>query len=103
MGASLSGTSKWMGGILGGDGKIYCVPYHSTNILIIDPILQTATRSSMGASLGGTYKWAGGILGGDGKIYCVPYDSTDILIIDKHQDIPQPNMKYALSPHLNKL
>ncbi len=36
MGADLSGTSKWIGGALGPDGKIYGIPYDSTDILIID-------------------------------------------------------------------
>jgi hypothetical protein len=28
---------KWNGGALAPDGKIYCIPYHSTQILTIDP------------------------------------------------------------------
>ena len=35
MGATLTGTSKWYGGVLGPDGKIYGMPYDSTDILII--------------------------------------------------------------------
>ncbi|WP_336931376.1 hypothetical protein, partial [Acinetobacter tandoii] len=69
-------------GVLGGNGKIYCVPYGSTDILIIDPTAGTATRSSMGATLSGTGKWIGGVCAPNGKIYCIPYNATDILIID---------------------
>ena len=33
-----AGTSKWMGGALGPNGDIYCIPYDSTQVLEIDPI-----------------------------------------------------------------
>ena len=102
MGASLSGTSKWIGGVLGGDGKIYCTPTNSSDILIIDPANQTATRSNMGASLNSNYICNGGVLGRDGKIYGIPDDVSDILIISMHSSVPIPDFKYSLSPHLNK-
>jgi hypothetical protein len=82
MGATLSGASKWEGGVLGSNNKIYGIPYSSTDILIIDPIAGTASRSAMGASLTGAGKWAGGVLGSDNKIYGIPFGATDILIID---------------------
>ena len=82
MGANLTGASKWQGGVLGPDGKIYCVPFNATSILIIDPQVGTATTSTMGANLTGANKWQGGVLGPDGKIYCVPFNATSILIID---------------------
>ena len=102
MGANLSDGGKLTGGVLGGDGKIYCVPYNSTDILIIDPASQTATRSNMGANLSDSLKWSGGVLGGDGKIYCVPRNPTDILRISMNQSVPIPPLKYCLSPHINK-
>ena len=82
MGASLSGSYKWGGGVLAPNGKIYCVPYNASDILIIDPVANTATRSNMGVSLTGSDKWLGGVLAPNGKIYCVPSHSSDILIID---------------------
>jgi len=81
-GVSLSGASKWNGSVLGADGKIYCIPYESADVLIINPEEQTAIRSNMGASLSGASKWVGGVLASDGKIYCIPFNATDILIID---------------------
>ena len=46
MGATLTDTSKWYGGVLGPDGKIYGLPYNATDILIIGdgdaPPLQAA-------------------------------------------------------------
>ncbi|WP_336931371.1 hypothetical protein, partial [Acinetobacter tandoii] len=82
MGANLNDSSKWIGGVLGNDGKIYCIPAYATDILIIDPIAGTATRSNMGVTLSGTSKWYSGTLGANGKIYGIPFNSTDILIID---------------------
>ncbi len=99
MGASLSDSTKWLGGVLGPDGKIYGIPNSSTDILIIDPAAGTATRSAMGASLSDTYKWRGGVLGPDGKIYGIPFNSADILIIPFTVPIPGT---LAASPFLNK-
>ena len=81
MGADLTGDFKWVGGILAPNGKIYGIPSYSTDILIIDPTTDTATRSNMGADLTDTQKWVGGILAPNGKIYGIPRDSTDILTI----------------------
>ena len=36
MGVDLSGNSKWSGIAAGPDGKLYCAPYHATDILAID-------------------------------------------------------------------
>ena len=99
MGADLSGTSRWTGGVLGPDGKIYGIPYSSTDILIIDPVAGTATRSAMGADLSGSTKWFGGVLGPDGKIYGIPFDSTDILAIAHDRAL---SSRLALDPRLNK-
>jgi len=82
MGATLTGTIKWAGGVLAPNGKIYGIPFNSTDILIIDPVAGTATRSNMGATLTGTNKWAGGVLAPNGKIYGIPNYSSNILIID---------------------
>ncbi len=82
-GAGISGTeSKWWGGVRGPDDRIYGVPFSADNILIIDPVTNTATRRTMGASISGSGKWASGCLGPDGKIYCVPYNAREVLIID---------------------
>jgi hypothetical protein len=35
-GLSLIGNNKWTDGVLGDDGKIYCVPSSASDILIID-------------------------------------------------------------------
>ena len=40
---SLSGTGKWMGGVLAPNGMIYGVPRNSTTVLRIDPTTDTAS------------------------------------------------------------
>ena len=84
-GTSISGTeNKWWGGVKGPDGKIYGIPYNAKDILIIDPLTNTATRSTMGADFSDVVsnRWASGCLGPDGKIYSAPFNATDVLIID---------------------
>ena len=98
MGATLTGTNKWVGGVLGPDGKIYGIPNDATDILVIDPVAGTATRTAMGAPLTGTNKWHGGVLGPDGKIYGIPRNATDIL----RTTLPVPT-PFAYSPYFNKM
>jgi hypothetical protein len=87
LGANLTDYYKWMGGVLGNDGKIYAIPNNSTDILVINPLTQTADRTTINStSLLGTDKWVGGILSTDGKIYCIPYDAQNILIIDTNNN-----------------
>ena len=76
---SLTGSAKWVGGVLAPNGKIYGIPYYSTTVLEIDPV--TKTCSTFG-SLTGTFKWMGGVLAPNGKIYGIPYYSTTVLEID---------------------
>ena len=76
---SLSGTTKWIGGVLAPNGKIYGIPYSSTSVLVIDPAVGTATTFG---SLSGSSKWNGGVLAPNGKIYGIPSNSTSVLVID---------------------
>ena len=76
---NLSGTNKWYGGVLSHNGKIYCIPFTSTQVLEIDPVTQTTT---LFGNLSGTNNWIGGVLAPNGKIYCIPFSSAQILEID---------------------
>ena len=80
---NLTGTDKWIGGILAPNGCIYGIPRNSTTVLKIDPA--TDTISTFG-NLTGTAKWAGGILAPNGCIYGIPYNSTAVLKIDPATD-----------------
>jgi hypothetical protein len=95
----LEGTAKWIGGVLAPNGKIYCVPFNATTVLIIDPLTDTAEQTSI-TGLGGTYKWIGGVLAPNGKIYCVPYNATTVLIILNKYTI---SINFPLSRFFNKL
>lgn len=74
-----SDATKWNGGVLAPNGKIYGIPYNSTTVLEIDPDAQTATTFG---SLSGSEKWNGGVLGPNGKIYGIPRESGTVLEID---------------------
>lgn len=76
---------EWHGGVLAPNGKIYCVPYGATTVLIIDPETDTAEQTSI-TGLSGSNKWQGGVLAPNGKIYCVPYTADEVLIIDPETD-----------------
>jgi streptogramin lyase len=74
-----SNLSKWVGGVLAPNGKIYGIPLRSTSVLEIDPV--TRTISTFG-NLPGSAKWYGGVLAPNGKIYGIPRNSTSVLEID---------------------
>lgn len=74
-----SDSSKWNGGVLAPNGKIYGIPYNSTTVMEIDPDAQTATTFG---SLSGSEKWNGGVLAPNGKIYGIPRESETVLEID---------------------
>ena len=76
---SLPGSSKWNGGVLAPNGKIYGIPYDSTTVLEIDP--ETKSTSTFG-SVSGSGKWNGGVLAPNGKIYGIPRESETVLEID---------------------
>ena len=77
---SLSGNTKWVGGVLAPNGKIYGIPRDSTSVLEIDPVNQTT--SLFGSLSNSSTKWAGGVLAPNGKIYGIPRGSTQVLEID---------------------
>lgn len=68
---NISGTNKWMGGVLGSNGKIYGAPYTKSTILEIDVTMRTMIEKAVaGISNGGSY--SGGCLLPDGKIIFIP-------------------------------
>jgi len=76
---NFEGSDKYIGGVLAPNGKIYCVPNNSTQILVIDPATNT---TALFGNFSSSHKWFGGVLAPNGKIYCVPFNSTQILVID---------------------
>jgi hypothetical protein len=66
-------------------GRVYGIPDESPDILVIDPVAGTASRSAMGADLSGAVKrYKGAAYSPEtGLIYCAPnYDTRGVLIID---------------------
>lgn len=84
-------TTMWSGGVLGPDGKIYCIPFNAGYILVIDPVEQTVynladsnnSKINVEDTCGSTSMcYCGGVLGPDGKIYCIPYNADYVGVID---------------------
>jgi len=80
---SISGSTKFRGGVLAPNGKIYCTPATFTQIMTID----TSNDSiELFGSFIGNDKWSGGALTPDGKIYCAPNNSTSVLVINTNNN-----------------
>jgi len=78
-GSAGAGTTKWFGGCVGTNGKIYCAPRDATTVLEIDP---SADTISTFGSISGSGKYTGCVLAPNGYIYCAPNDATNVLKID---------------------
>ncbi len=74
--------SKWYGGVLAPNGKIYCIPWKADYVMIIDPESDTMDPDAISFSAVADLKWAGGVLAPSGKIYCIPQEPLRVLIID---------------------
>lgn len=81
-------TQKWYGGYIGSDGRIYCMPYNATAVMIIDPTTDgiqfldtTGIVAGPGGNLGAGGKWDGACVYGQ-YIYGSPSDATDMLKIN---------------------
>eukprot|EP01052_Picozoa_sp_SAG31_P079149 SAG31_NODE_38751_length_293_cov_1.572165_1_plen_92_part_10 len=60
----LSGSYKWAGGVVAGNGKIYGMPHSSASVLIIDPTTDTADTSTIVGLPSGSKREGGGVVGG---------------------------------------
>ena len=77
----LHGQTLYLGGEVGSDGKIYCIPGHASKVLLIDT--ETDEVTQIGPELtsnGRLYKWLRGIVVGD-IIYGLPCHADEILKI----------------------
>eukprot|EP00439_Symbiodinium_sp_Y106_P039560 s4666_g4.t2 len=76
----LSGKNKWLGGVLGRDGNIYCIPCNK------DAVLQISTTDSHISTFGsfaerGSFKWSRGLMAGNGNIFGIPARAKSVLKI----------------------
>jgi hypothetical protein len=80
-----AGVNKWIGAVRAQNGKIYCIPFNASNVLVIDPT--NDTTATIGSLSSGGQKWRGGCLSPiNGKIYGMPYDSDTVLVINPATD-----------------
>eukprot|EP00043_Microstomoeca_roanoka_P000679 m.28505 g.28505 ORF g.28505 m.28505 type:complete len:408 (-) comp10453_c0_seq2:644-1867(-) len=76
------GALRWAGGVLAKNGKIYCIPFYSSAVLIIDPVTNTVDTTSLVGLPSTSSKWNHGVLAENGRIYAFPRDFSAVLIID---------------------
>lgn len=62
--APVMGQEKYLGGVLGSDGKVYGIPGNAKRVLRIDPY--TSEVTFIGPSFDGKFKWLRGVLAKDG-------------------------------------
>jgi len=74
----LVGQTLYLGGEVGCDGKIYCIPGHAAKVLVIDP--DTDEVFPVGPVLPGKFKWLRGVRCGD-VIYGLPCHKDTVLKI----------------------
>lgn len=83
---SISGTNKWVGGILHPNGKIYGVPYNNPKVLEIDVVTRTmAQRETVGISNGGTF--SGAAISEDDKVIFTPCWGTYVAEYDPETNL----------------
>jgi DNA-binding beta-propeller fold protein YncE len=79
------------GGVLGHNGKIYCIPKDESRILVIDPT--DDSHYFITGLPGGTLKWQSAAINEEGIIYCSPRNNSNILKINTNNDT------FTLLPH----
>ncbi|BAT22666.1 hypothetical protein [Yellowstone lake phycodnavirus 3] len=91
--------SLFGGSILLPTGNIVCVPFNSSNVLMIDPIaLTTSNAAAVGGS--GSSLFSGGTLLPDGRVVFAPYNSMNVGVLSTFTPAP---VEFCLSPYFNKL
>lgn len=76
----LVGQTLYLGGELGPDSRIYCIPGHASKVLMIDP--NTDKCVQIGPDFIGKFKWLRGIRASNDIIYGLPCHSDKVLRID---------------------
>jgi hypothetical protein len=77
-GEALTGNTLYLGGEIGCDGKIYCIPGHALRVLVIDPLKDHVYP--IGPAFPGKFKWLRGIVVGE-VIYGLPCNGSTVLRI----------------------
>lgn len=83
--SGVAGTGGKYCGICPADnGRLYCAPFGSESVLVIDPL--AGTLSYIQGVWGAGGKYCGICAGNDGCLYCAPYCSSRVLVIDPKTD-----------------
>jgi hypothetical protein len=105
-GEPLHGQTLYLGGEVGSDGKIYCIPGHAPRVLKIDPETDKVTQIGPELDSNGTkFKWLRGIPIGD-VIYGLPCHASEVLRIHVPTQtitkIPIPYEEFYQDPQVAK-
>ncbi|CAB9497587.1 expressed unknown protein [Seminavis robusta] len=82
----LTGREKYLGGEIGLNGKIYCIPGHASRVLVIDPSTDPPIIKHIGPEFKGEYKWLRAVRLPSGIILGLPCHADSILRIDPETD-----------------
>jgi hypothetical protein len=96
------GSGAYICGVLGPDGKIYCIPGNATGVGVINPVLNTFTSNAIPGTAAGGEAYLGGILAPNGNIYCMPYNTGNVGVISFTGLSQLPSSNYCLSAWVTK-
>ena len=97
-----SGDSKWFGGCLAPNGKLYFAPLESGSILEVDPDAGSSVAIPIDTALGSGNKFRGCVLAPNGSIYFVPCRATSALKLSFTGGLTPFPEDVCESPWLNK-
>ena len=80
---AITGASKYVGGVLAPNGKIYFIAYGSTAVRVYDP--DTGSSYTIGSATIAS-AFIGGVLAPNGKVYGIPSNSSVVMEIDPSND-----------------
>lgn len=96
--------SKWYGGCLAPNGKLYFAPHDNGSILEVDPeTASTVMLPIVDTSHGSNSKFRGGVVAPNGSIYFIPYETDAVLKLSFTGNITPFEQDVCESPWLNKL
>lgn len=100
IGCNIDVNYKYVGGILGDDGKIYCIPTGASSIMEIDT--KTKKLSFWGNLDSANFKYTGGGYS-EGIVYGFPRKSDKFLKIDTKTHSVSEEPFYRITPHIHAL
>ncbi len=98
------GISKWYGGCLAPNGKLYFAPHNNGSILEVDSeTASTVMLPIVDTSHGSKSKFRGGVVAPNGSIYFIPYETDAVLKLSFTGGITPFEKDVCESRWLNKL